>query len=260
MAKKLVITSGKGGVGKTTITANVGLSLAKSGYRVMLIDGDMGLNNLDVITDVDDKIVYDLIDVLNGKCRAKQALIQSAICKNLFVMPCAHSLSQTEITSSRLKTEMDNLDSLFDYIFIDCPAGIEVGFHRAVSLADEGIVVVTPNIASIRDADKVISILKSYKLSSIKIIVNRMRGDLVLQREMYSHEDIISILKVDLLGVIPEDDEFIKGLVDIPSEAEKAIRLIGRGIIGKSVKPYDYLRKYTGFFGSIRREIKKRVW
>ena len=158
MAKKIVITSGKGGVGKTTVTANLGLTLAKNGYRVMLIDGDMGLNNLDVITLVDDLIVYDLIDVLNGKCRAKQALIQSPVSKNLYVMPCIHSLSQTEITSSRLKTEIDNLDNLFDYILIDCPAGIELGFHRAVSLADESIVVVTPNVASVRDADKVITI------------------------------------------------------------------------------------------------------
>ena len=257
MSRKIIITSGKGGVGKTTITANLGLQLAKSGLRVMLVDGDMGLNNLDVMLGVENLIVFDLIDVLNGKCRLKQALVESPLSSNLFVLPCAHSLSGVEVTGQKLKSATKGVEELFDYILIDCPAGIDLSFHRAVGLADEAICVVMPSIASVRDADKVISILKSYNLCSIKLIVNKIRGDLVLNNQMYSAVDIENTLKLPLLGVIPEDDEILKGLVVGMTESEKVFKIIAKNLNGKSERVYDYLKKYSGFWGSIRRELKK---
>ncbi len=260
MSRKIIITSGKGGVGKTTITANLGLELAKSGLRVMLVDGDMGLNNLDVMLGVENQIVFDLIDVLNGKCRTKQALVECPINSNLFVLPCAHSLSGVEITGQKLKSAIESVEELFDFVLIDCPAGIDLSFHRAMSIANEAICVVMPSINSVRDADKVISILKSYNLSSIKLIVNKIRGDLVINNQMYSAEDIENTLNVPLLGVIPEDDEILKGLVESLSKSEKVFKLIAKNLNGKSEKIYDYLKKYSGFWGSIRREIRKWLW
>ncbi len=260
MLRKIVVTSGKGGVGKTTVVSNLGLQLAKSGMRVALIDCDFGLNNLDVVSCIEDKIVFDLVDVLNGRCRAKQALIQSDLNGNLFVMPCAHNLSNMEVTGQNLKAVLESIESLFDYMIFDCPAGIDLGFHRAVSCVDEGIVVVTPSLSSIRDANKVISILKTYKLSSIKCVVNRIRGDLVLSGEMYSSLDIENTLKVPIVGVIPEDDSLFEGVVDTPNSASsKAFKILANNVRKNEEKTFDYVKKYTGFWGSIRKELKKRL-
>ena len=257
MSRKIVFTSGKGGVGKTTITASLGLILAKNGYRVLLVDGDIGLNNLDVITGVEDLIVFDLIDVLSGNCRLNQALVESPLSSNLFVLPCIHSLSSGVVSSQKLKDAINGVDGLFDYIFIDCPAGVELSFHRAVSIAEEAVIIVNPSISSVRDADKVIGLLKSYNLNSISLIVNRIRGDLVLSNEMYSASEIASTLKIALLGVIPEEDIMLKGLTDTPSESQKALKIISKNLSGKSAKRYDYLKKYSGFWGSIRKELRK---
>lgn len=260
MLRKIVVTSGKGGVGKTTVVANLGLQLAKSGSRVALVDCDFGLNNLDVVTGIDGKIVFDLIDVLNGRCRPKQALIESDLSSNLFVMPCTHSLSKSEITGQSLKAMLESVENLFDYIIFDCPAGIDMGFHRAVSCADEALVVITPNISSVRDADKVISILKTYKLTSVKGVVNRMRGDLVLSGESYSAEDIENTLKLPIIGLIPECYELGDYLVDIVnSTPTKAFKLLANNVKKQEEKTFDYIKKYTGFWGSIRRELKKRL-
>lgn len=260
MCRKIVITSGKGGVGKTTVVANLGYHLSKNGKRVLLIDCDFGLNNLDVTVGVEDKIVFDLIDALNGRCRPKQALIQSEFSQNLFIIPCAHTLSKNDITGQNLKAMLESIENLFDYMIFDCPAGIDLGFHRAVSCADECIVVVTPNISSIRDADKVISILKTYELNSIKCVVNRMRGDLVLSGEIYSDTDIENTLNVSIIGVIPEDDNVIDGVMLNPSStAQKCFKILANNVDKNQEKTFDYLKKYTGFWGSIRRELKKRV-
>ena len=257
MARVIVMTSGKGGVGKTTVTANLGVQLASKNLRVCLIDMDIGLNNLDVFASVEDLITFDLVDVLNGKCRIKQAFIESPLSSNLFILPCSHSLSNAEISGQKLKEAILSVDGLFDFIFIDCPAGIELSFHRAVTASEEAIIIVTPSIASIRDADKVISILKNYNLKSIKLIINKIRGDLVLNKDMYSAEEIESTLKIPLLGIIPYDDELLNGIIEVPSEAEKAFKIIARAINGKTEKCYDYLKKYNGFWGSIRKELKK---
>ena len=260
MAIKYVITSGKGGVGKTTLTTNIGLKLAELGKRVALVDGDLGLNNLDVLAGVENKSTFDLSDVVSGKCRTKQALVESPLNKNLFVLPSAHTLTSPEISGQGIKNAIDSIDSLFDYVFIDCPAGIDIGFHRAVSCADKAVVIVTPTITSIRDADKVVSILKSYALSSIEVIVNRLRGDLVLSGKSLSPDDIENTLKTVLLGVVPEDDALCQSAFNgYLGDSAKAIKNVALKMTGKTCKPYDYLKKYTGFWGSIRKELKKRL-
>ena len=260
MAEKIVITSGKGGVGKTTVTASLGLRLAEKGHRVLVIDGDLGLNNLDVIVGVESNLSFDLFDAISGKCRVKQALIESPLSKNLFVLPSCHTLSSAEISGQDFKRAIESVEGLFDYLLIDCPAGIDVGFHRAVNVADKAIIIVTPTITSVRDADKVIAILKSYKLKKIHLIVNRLRGDLVLSGESLSAEDIENTLKIELIGVIPEDDFLAVGKsLEKFSESAKAIKGIALAITGSKVRLYDCVKKYTGFWGSIRKELKKRL-
>lgn len=200
--RKIVITSGKGGVGKTTVTATLGRKLSDLGYRTALIDGDVGLNNLDVVIGVENRVVYDIGDVLAGKCRVNQALVADTE-SNLKVLPS--SRDNTLITAQAFRCVTDSLTD-FDFVLIDCPAGIEHGFHRAVSAADEAIVVTTPGASAIRDADKVASLLKSYKLSEISLVVNRVRGDMVARGEMMSAADIGELLHLPPIGVIPEDD------------------------------------------------------
>lgn len=204
MARKIVITSGKGGVGKTTITAFLGAKLAEQGERVVVVDLDLGLNNLDIAMGVEDKVVYDLTDAVEGRCRAKQSMIQSEQ-KNLYVIPSAHTFSR-QITGQNVKLLIEGLANGFDYVLLDCPAGIDNGFMRAVSVADEAIVVVVPTLASMRDADKVITVLRSYKLEQISCVVNMCRKDLIRRNRMLSPQEIESILKIPIIAEIPSDD------------------------------------------------------
>ncbi len=262
VAKKIVITSGKGGVGKTTVTANLGSALSSLGLRVALIDVDFGLNNLDVVMGVENKIVYDIMDVLNGRCRVKQALVQCSDRKNLFVLPSGGVNVGTTLSGQNIKLIIENISQLFDYILIDCPAGIDVGFHRAVSCADEAIVVVTPNVPSLRDADKVISILKSYRLDNIGIVVNRARGDLITCDKMMSPLDVQSLLRTNLLGVLPEEDAVFLSIgskLSSGSDSKKAYKILAQNIHKKTNKIFDVSYKYSGIIGSIRRSIKRSV-
>lgn len=261
MARKIVITSGKGGVGKTTITANLGLSLASLGLRVLVVDIDVGLNNLDVVLGVENKVLYDISDVLAGRCRLKQALIQDNNRSNLYILPSGN-LNSSSISGQNIKLLLESVVGLFDYILIDCPAGIDVGFHRAVSCVDEALIVTTSNMTSIRDADKVISILNSYKLNSVKIILNRVRGDLIMNDKLISPFDVQDILKTELIGVLPEEDVvFLSNGKGLPSgsESKKAYKLLALNIHKGSKKLYNATRKYSGFFGSIRRSIKGSI-
>ncbi|MEG2540260.1 MAG: septum site-determining protein MinD [Clostridia bacterium] len=200
--RKIVVTSGKGGVGKTTVTATLGRKLADMNFRVVLVDGDVGLNNLDVVVGVESRVVYDIGDVLSGKCRAFQALVSDndSLVK---VLPSARDSSL--LTAQAFRGVVDSLSD-FDFVLIDCPAGIEHGFHRAVSAADEAIVVTTPSASAIRDADKVISLLHSYKLSDIGLVINRVRADMVARGDMMSATEIGRLLRTLPVGVVPEDD------------------------------------------------------
>lgn len=264
MARKIVITSGKGGVGKTTICANLGSMLASRGLRVAMLDVDLGLNNLDVVMGIENKVVFDIVDVIEGKCRAKQALIQDRRHPSLFVMPSAHIYTKNKVTGYGVKRVVDQLAQTFDYVLIDCPAGIDSGFHRAVFSASEALVITTPHIASIRDADKVISILNSYDLSSVNFIVNRIRGDLVLNGQMIDVKNIQQLLKVDLVGVIPDDDNIstcsmVGGAVNKKEDSYIAFSALADSLHSGSQQMYDYTYKYRGFIGGFKRSLRKRV-
>ena len=263
MARKIVITSGKGGVGKTTICANLGATLAELDFRVCLIDVDIGLNNLDVVMGIEKHVMFDIIDVTEGRCRARQALVQDKRISSLYIMPSAHSYSYSAVSGEKIKKVVDDLDASFDYILIDCPAGVEAGFHRAVFCASEALVVVTPHISSVRDADKVLSILSGYDLVHKKIIVNRIRGDLVLNGEMLEVGEIVKVLKTSLLGVVPEDDDIsalstVGGLA-LSSVSGRAFSLLAENLHEGTKKIYDYTMKYRGFFGNLRRNLKRKV-
>ncbi len=200
--RKIVVTSGKGGVGKTTVTATLGRKLALCGYKVVLIDGDVGLNNLDVVTGIERRVVYDIGDVLSGRCRAFQALVCDSE-SPMRILPSSRDSAQ--ITAQAFRGIADGFFD-FDFVIVDCPAGIEHGFHRAVSACEEAIVVTTPSASAIRDADKVISLLASYRLKDVSIVINRVRPDMVARGEMLSASEIASLLHVAPIGVIPEDD------------------------------------------------------
>ncbi len=262
MARKIVITSGKGGVGKTTVTANLGRALSDLGARVVLVDVDFGLNNLDVVLGVENKIVYDMLDIIEGRCRAKQALIQDSERKNLFVLPSGSLSTGSGVSGQQIKLIISGFDPVFDFVLIDCPAGMDVGFHRAVSCSDEAIVVATPALTSLRDADKVITVLKSYKPENIKLVVNRARGDLIMSEKMMMPSDIRDLLKADLLGVLPEEDEvFLSGGYSLSkrSDSHKAYKILANNVMKNTSKIFDVTGKYSGFFGSIRRSIKRGI-
>ena len=256
MARRIVITSGKGGVGKTTVAVNLSAQLAKRGQRVALCDADFGLNNVDVCAGVENLITYDLVDVIEGRCRAKQALVRHPQYSNLFILTSSHSAPERYVSPQAVKVVLDGLAPLFDFIIIDCPAGIDEGFHRAVATADEAIVVTAPHISALRDADKVLSLLKSYQLSSLSLIVNRVRGDLLLSGDCLSPKDIAELLKTPVIGVLPEEYSIYEG--DI-SEMHPSFKLIVQNLLSEKKKLYDVTKKYSGFWGNVRRALKKRL-
>jgi septum site-determining protein MinD len=264
MARKIVITSGKGGVGKTTITANLGAKLAALGLRVVLVDLDLGLNNLDVVMGIENKVVFDIIDCIQNRCRIKQALINDRHNPSLYVLPSCHSYDKSCVSGQNIKIIIDKLAGVFDYILLDCPAGIEVGFHRAVSVADEAIVVTTPHISSIRDADKVISILQNYEIDILNLVVNRVRGDLVLSGDMMDVEEIFAALKINPIGIVPDDDCVsltcaVGGIIDVPCGANTAFATLADNLHNGKNLIYDYKGFYTGFLGRIRRGLKRKI-
>ena len=262
MARRIVITSGKGGVGKTTVTVNLGRALAMLGFRVCMIDVDFGLNNLDVVMGVESKVMYDICDVLEGRCRVKQALVQDETKKNLYLLSSGGIKNSTTLNGQNIKLIIDGLASVFDYILIDCPAGIDVGFHRAVSCSNEAIVVTTPNLTSLRDADKVITIIKSYKLDKVNIIVNRVRGDLLVDDKMMMPNDIQALLKTELIGVLPDEDAvFLSTGYSLPTKSEscKAYKILANNINKGGRRIYNTTSKYMGLWGSIKRRIKRSL-
>lgn len=259
MARSIVITSGKGGVGKTTLTANLGRMLATMGYRVLLIDTDMGLNNLDVTLNLENKVVFDIVDVLENRCRLKQALLEDVV-QGVYLLPSAHTYEKSKVSSTALKQLIDSLVG-FDFCLVDCPAGIEVGFHRAVSACEEALVVTTPHISALKDADKVLAILRTYKIKTA-FVLNRVRGDLILSSDMVSAEEVKEIISAPLIGVIPESDtiniysNFGKTLPK-NSEGYKATMLLAKNLLYGTELIYDVTKNYKGFFGKIKRAVRR---
>ena len=246
MQNVIVVTSGKGGVGKTTTVANLGAGLVDSGKKVVLIDTDIGLRNLDVVLGLENRIVYDLVDVVEGTCRLKQALIRDKRFEGLFLMPAAQTRDKMAVNPDQMKKLVEELEEEFDYIIIDCPAGIEQGFKNAIAGAKSAIVVTVPEVSAVRDADRIIGLLSASGIDDCSLLVNRLRPDLVKRGDMLALDDTLDILGIDLIGVVPEDENIIRSsnvgepiVKDSKSIAGQAYRNITQRILGENVALLD---------------------
>ena len=243
MGEVIVITSGKGGVGKTTTTANLGSSLALEGKKVALVDTDIGLRNLDVVMGLENRIVYDIVDVVEERCKIRQALIKDKRFEELFLLPAAQTRDKTAVNEKQMKELTKKLKEEFDYILIDCPAGIEQGFKNAIAGADRAIVVTTAEISSIRDADRIIGLLEASEIKNPELVINRIRPNMVRKGEMMDVEDIVDLLSIDLTGVVPDDEYIItqtnKGEPVVSNKkapSGKAYREIAKRILGENIE------------------------
>lgn len=262
MSEVIVITSGKGGVGKTTTTANVGTGLAQLNKKVVLIDTDIGLRNLDVVMGLENRIVYNLVDVVEGNCRMKQALIKDKRYPNLCLLPSAQTRDKTSVTPEQMVKVTDELREEFDYILLDCPAGIEQGFKNAIAGADRALVVTTPEVSAIRDADRIIGLLEANELKRTELIVNRLRMDMVKRGDMMSIDDVTDILAIDLIGAVPDDEQIVvstnqgEPLVGSDCLAGQAYANICRRILGEEV-PFLDLESKSGVWSKFKDLFKK---
>lgn len=261
MSEVIVITSGKGGVGKTTTTANVGTGLAIEGKKVVLIDTDIGLRNLDVVMGLENRIVYNLVDVIEGNCRIKQALIKDKRNPTLYLLPSAQTRDKTAVSPEEMAKLTEELKDEFDYILLDCPAGIEQGFKNAIAGADRAIVVTTPEVSAVRDADRIIGLLDANEIKKTELVVNRLRTDMVKRGDMMSSQDVVEILSVDLLGVVPDDENIVvstnqgEPLVGSKCLAGQAYKNICDRIMGEEV-PFLDLTQKNGFFSKLKNKFK----
>ena len=262
MSEVIVVTSGKGGVGKTTTSANVGTGLAMLGEKVVLIDTDIGLRNLDVVMGLENRIVYNLVDVVEGNCRMKQALIKDKRYPNLFLLPSAQTRDKSSVSPGQMKKLVDDLREEFDFILLDCPAGIEQGFKNAIAGADRAFVVTTPEVSAIRDADRIIGLLEASEITKTDLIVNRIRMDMVRRGDMMSVDDVTEILSIPLIGALPDDEHVVIGtnqgepVIGIDSLAGKAYRNISRRIMGEDV-PFMDLNSSHKFFSKLSGIFRK---
>ena len=258
MGEVIVITSGKGGVGKTTTTANLGAALALRNKKVALVDTDIGLRNLDVVMGLENRIVYDIVDVVEEKCKLRQALIKDKRFNELFLLPAAQTRDKSAINEEQMKELIGKLKEEFDYILIDCPAGIEQGFRNAIAGADRAIVVTTAEISAIRDADRIVGLLEASEIKNPELIINRIRPAMVKKGEMMDVEDIVDLLSIDLIGVVPDDEYIItqtnKGepvVIKDKAPSGKAYTEIARRILGENVEVTVPGRK-EGLFSKMR--------
>lgn len=262
MGEAIVVTSGKGGVGKTTTTANIGTALALLGKKVCLVDTDIGLRNLDVVMGLENRIIYDLCDVADGRCRLNQALVKDKRFDELYMLPAAQTKDKNSVSPEQVKEIILELKKDFDYVVIDCPAGIEQGFKNAIAGADQAIVMTTPENAAVRDADRVIGLLENSHITAPKLIVNRIRQSMVKSGDMLDIDEVLQVLNIDLLGVVPDDEMVIKAansgeptVMNPDSKAAIAYRNIARRILGDTVPlmPLDQKKsaftRFKKFFG-----------
>lgn len=258
MGKSVVITSGKGGVGKTTAVANIGTGLALRGLKTVLVDTDIGLRNLDLLLGLENRIVYNLVDVIEGRCNLRQALVKDKRLNNLYLLPAAQTKEKEAVSIDQMKKLVHELKSDFDYVLIDSPAGIEHGFRTAISAADEAIVITTPEVSSVRDADRVIGLLEANGFVNPSLIVNRVRFDMVKSGDMLGVDDVLEILSIELLGIVPEDENLIisvnKGEPIIYNadkyKAGLAFNFIVKRLLGEEVS-WDELEKSESFINRI---------
>ena len=251
------MTSGKGGVGKSTITATLGIAMAEAGAKVTLVDADVGLNNLDLVLGVEGAVSYDLTDVERGRCRLSEALVEHPFTENLSLMS-SRALGGATLSQKTFSAVIAALRRSADYVLIDCPAGIDEGFHRAVSSADEALIVTTPIPASVRDADKVSDLLSAYRLRRVEVIVNRVRGDLVRKGEVLGVSDVMSALRLPVAGSVPEDDEVLLSatvgrISDRDSRYYRSVTLIASHVMLGTERIYDCTARYRGIFRFLRK-------
>ena len=258
MGEAIVVTSGKGGVGKTTTSANLGTALALLGKKVCMVDTDIGLRNLDVVMGLENRIIYDLVDVAEGRCRLNQALVKDKRFDELYMLPAAQTKDKDSVTPEQVRNMIVELKKDHDYIIIDCPAGIEHGFRNAIAGADRAIVITTPENAAVRDADRVIGLLEQEKIPS-KLIINRIRQNMMKSGEMLDIDEICQVLAIDLVGIVPDDEKVISAansgeptVMNPASRAAIAYRNIARRILGDMV-PLMLLDEKAGAFKRFRK-------
>ena len=263
MGEVIVITSGKGGVGKTTTTANLGSALALKGKKVVLVDTDIGLRNLDVVMGLENRIVYDIVDVVEEKCKLRQALIKDKRFEQLFLLPAAQTRDKSAINEEQMKELTSKLKDEFDYILIDCPAGIEQGFKNAIAGADRAIVVTTAEISSIRDADRIIGLLEAAEIRSPELVINRVRPNMIRKGEMMDADEIVNLLSIDLIGIVPDDEYIItqtnKGepvIQNRKAPSGKAYLEIAKRVLGENIE-VTMPGNEKGFFAKLKSLFRK---
>lgn len=261
LSKVIVVTSGKGGVGKTTTVANLGGALALLGRKTVVVDADIGLRNLDIVMGLENRIVFDIVNLVEGTCRFNQALIRDKKINNLFLIPAAQTRNKEAVSPDQMKEVCDKLKEEFDYVIIDSPAGIERGFQNSIAGADKALVVTTPHVSAVRDADRVIGLVEAHEKGTPDLIVNRMNYEMVQKGDMLDHNDIIDILAVRLIGLVPEDDQIVISSnrgdlvsLDHKSASGEAFRRIARRLEGEDVPLMEFnndsfIDKFKKFIG-----------
>ncbi|GIV97489.1 MAG: site-determining protein [Herpetosiphonaceae bacterium] len=264
MARVITITSGKGGVGKTTTTANLGTALAMLGQRVVVIDADIGLRNLDVVMGLENRIVYDLVDAVEGRCRLRQALIKDKRFPELFLLPAAQTRDKDAVSPEDMIALTNELRREFDFILIDSPAGIEGGFRNAIASADEVLIVTTPEVSAVRDADRIVGLVEAYEKGHPRLIINRLKPRMVARGDMMDTSDVVEILAIDLIGIVPEDETIVistnRGEVAVlerNSLAGRSFSDIARRLLGEDV-PMLVFEERQGVWGSLIGRLRAR--
>jgi len=263
MAATIVtITSGKGGVGKTTATANLGVALASMGLRVVCIDADIGLRNLDVVMGLENRIVYDFVDVVEGRCKLRQAMIRDKRLENLYLIPAAQTRDKTAVSPQDMVRLGNELREDFDWVLVDSPAGIERGFRNAIAPADAVIIVTNPEVSAVRDADRIIGLIEAEEKGPGRLILNRVKPEMVKRGDMLATEDILDVLAIELIGIVPEDEKVtvatnqgVPIALDPRTRAGSAFRNIARRLTGEEV-PFENMDDHDGFFGRISRLMR----
>lgn len=258
----ITITSGKGGVGKTTATANIGAALADMGYKVVCIDADIGLRNLDVVMGLENRIVYDLVDVVEGRCKLRQALIRDKRMGELYLIPAAQTRDKNAISPKDMQRVCDELRPEFDFILIDSPAGIERGFKNAIAPADDVIIVTNPEVSAVRDADRIIGLVEADQKGPAKLIINRINHELIERGDMLAVADVLELLAVDLIGMVPDDQAVLVSTnrgapisLEQKSRTGQAFRDVAKRLSGQEVA-YTEENGAGGLFGRLSKLIR----
>ncbi|HWP97669.1 MAG TPA: septum site-determining protein MinD [Syntrophomonadaceae bacterium] len=261
----IVVTSGKGGVGKTTTVANVATALARLGHKVVVLDLDIGLKKLDLIMGLENRVIYDIIQVIEGECTLKQALVKDKHFPELYMLPAAQTRNKDDIRPDQVVTICEELKPEFDFVIIDCPAGIEQGFRNAIAAADQALVITNPEVSAVRDADRIIGMLESAQFTDIRLVVNRLRPDMVKSGDMLSIEDLLEHLCIDLLGVVPEDKNVVistnKGepiVLNDKSSAAIAFNNIAKRLLGEEVEFPNFQENDT--FWTRIKHLGRNLW